>query len=83
MHSFIFLPLKIYFEYARDIFANPEYSIHVSSIFLYGALEHSDALEVDTYDTRCNRGNAIKRTPRTATWRHEAASECAVKPPDR
>lgn len=38
------------------------YSTHVPSISLYGIPEGPDALEVDTYDTRCNRGNTIKRS---------------------
>lgn len=38
------------------------YSMHVPSISLYGILEGPDALEVDTYDTRCNCGNMIKRS---------------------
>lgn len=39
----------------------PIYSTHVLSISLHGILESTDALEADTYDTRCNRGNTIKR----------------------
>lgn len=39
----------------------PSYIFNVSSISLHGILESTDALEADTYDTRCNRGNTIKR----------------------
>lgn len=58
------------------------YSTHVPSISLYGVLEGPDELEVDTYDTRCNCSNTIKRSYKPQPGAMEL-SECALKPPDR